>query len=93
MALAGGIRRIDPEFLVTRKYPVVQPIGASRLFPLWYYDSNAGSFRDLPQMKLPEMRFLNLQRPALGVSFQKRNVICSNAKTAARQGGRIGLRE
>ena len=26
-------------------------------------------------MKLHEMRALNLQRPALGVSFQKRNVI------------------
>jgi hypothetical protein len=32
-------------------------------------------------------------RPAMGVSFQKRNVTGSNADEAAKQGGRSGFRE
>jgi hypothetical protein len=45
------------------------------------------------RMKLHEMRSLNIERPAVGVSFQKRNFLGWYGSTAARQGGRIGLRE
>jgi hypothetical protein len=37
-------------------------------------------------MKFHEMRSLIPQRPAMGVSFQKRNVTRSNAEEAGKQG-------